>query len=86
MSAEIAADPTTADRENSKRTRRALPITKRIARNGKVSYTFQIDAGTKPDGSRDRRRYTYTTLAGPDVNTLVSRPRRRQARWSGATS
>jgi integrase len=63
MSAEIAADPTTADRENSKRTRRALPITKRIARNGKVSYTFQIDASTKPDGSRDRRRYTYTTLA-----------------------
>jgi hypothetical protein len=63
MSAEIAADPTTADRENSKRTRRALPITKRIARNGKVSYTFQIDACTKPDGSRDRRRYTYTTLA-----------------------
>src|SRR5258705_2998109 len=43
--------------------RRALPITKRIARNGKVSYTLQIDAGTKPDGSRDRRRYTYTTLA-----------------------
>ena len=44
--------------------RRILPRdTKRIARNGKVSYTFQIDAGTKPDGSRDRRRYTYTTLA-----------------------
>jgi len=63
MSAEIAADPTTAHRESNKRTRRALPITKRIARNGKVSYTFQIDAGTKPDGSRDRRRYTYTTLA-----------------------
>ena len=41
----------------------ALPITKRVARNGKVSYTFQIDAGTKPDGSRDRRRYTYATLA-----------------------
>ena len=33
------------------------------ARNGKVSYTFQVDAGTKPDGSRDRRRYTYRTLA-----------------------
>jgi hypothetical protein len=86
MSAEIASDPTTADRENSKRTRRALPITKRIARNGKVSYTFQIDACTKPDGSRDRRRYTYTTLAEARRNTLASRPRRRQARWSGATS
>lgn len=63
MSAEIAEEPTTADEDAGKRTRRALPITKRIARNGKVSYTFQIDAGTKPDGSRDRRRYTYTTLA-----------------------
>jgi hypothetical protein len=52
-----------AERERTKRTRRALPITKRTARNGKVSYTFQIDAGTKPDGSRDRRRYTYPTLA-----------------------
>ena len=62
MITETAADPT-ADRETSKRTRRALPITKRIARNGKVSYTFQIEAGTKPDGSRDRRRYTYATLA-----------------------
>jgi integrase len=63
MSAEITEEPTAADEEAGKRTRRALPITKRIARNGKVSYTFQIDAGTKPDGSRDRRRYTYTTLA-----------------------
>jgi hypothetical protein len=63
MSAEIAADPTTAHRERTTRTRRALPITKRVARNGKVSYTFQIDAGTKPDGSRDRRRYSYATLA-----------------------
>jgi hypothetical protein len=63
MSIETAARTTPADRETTKRTRRALPITKRVARNGKVSYTFQIDAGTKPDGSRDRRRYTYTTLA-----------------------
>ncbi|MGH3564292.1 MAG: tyrosine-type recombinase/integrase [Mycobacterium sp.] len=63
MSAETAADPPIGDREKSQRTRRALPITKRVARNGKVSYTFQVDAGTKPDGSRDRRRYTCTTLA-----------------------
>lgn len=63
MSDETAGDPTAADGETSKRTRRALPISKRIARNGKVSYTFQIEAGTKSDGSRDRRRYTYTTLA-----------------------
>jgi integrase len=63
MSAETAADPTPADREKTTRTRRALPITKHVARNGKISYTFQIDAGTKPDGSRDRRRYTYATQA-----------------------
>jgi hypothetical protein len=63
MSAETAGCPTAADGETSVRIRRALPITKRVARNGKVSYTFQIDAGTKPDGSRDRRRYTYATLA-----------------------
>jgi len=63
MRTETAADPTPADREITKRARRALPITKRTARSGKVSYTFQIDAGTKPDGSRDRRRYTYPTLA-----------------------
>ena len=46
-----------------KRTRRAEPISKRTARNGRVSYTFQIDVGTRPDGSRDRRRYSYPTLA-----------------------
>ncbi|WP_407689788.1 tyrosine-type recombinase/integrase [Mycobacterium sp. HUMS_1102779] len=63
MGTETAADPMPADPEKTKRTRRGLPITKRIARNGKVSYTFQIDAGTKPEGSRDRRRYTYPTLA-----------------------
>jgi len=62
MRTETAADPTPADREITKRARRALPITKRTARSGKVSYTFQIDAGTKPDGSRDRR-HTYPTLA-----------------------
>jgi hypothetical protein len=71
MSAETAADPTTADREKSKRTRRALPITKRIARNGKVSYTLQIEAGTKPDGSRDRRRYPTQPWPRPNVNTPV---------------
>ncbi len=63
MSVETADGSDAADSEPNKRSRRTLPITKRIARNGKVSYTFQIDAGTKPDGSRDRRRYTYTTMA-----------------------
>lgn len=46
-----------------KRTRRSEPITKRTAKNGGVSYTFQADVGVKPDGKRDRRRFTYRTLA-----------------------
>lgn len=47
----------------AKRTRRAEPISKRIAKNGAVSYEFRADLGAKPDGSRDRRRFTYHTLA-----------------------
>ena len=85
MSTEAAADPTPHDRETTKRTRRALPITKRVARSGKVSYTFQIDAGTRPDGSRDRRRYTYKTLAEARREYARIRPRLRRARWSCAT-
>lgn len=41
--------------------RRAEPINKRTARNGKVTFWFQADIGTKPDGSRDRQRFTYDT-------------------------
>lgn len=59
MSTETPADPTPADREKTKRTRRAEPITKRIARNGAVSWEFRADVGVKPDGSRDRRRFTF---------------------------
>lgn len=47
----------------AKRTRRAEPISRRVATNGTVSYEFRADVGTKPDGSRDRRRFTYRTLA-----------------------
>lgn len=47
----------------AKRTRRAEPISKRVAKNGTVSYEFRADLGAKPDGSRDRRRFTYRTLA-----------------------
>jgi integrase len=43
--------------------RRAEPITKRIAKNGKVSWEFRADIGVKPDGSRDRRRFTFRTQA-----------------------
>ncbi|OBC07565.1 integrase [Mycobacterium sp. 852013-50091_SCH5140682] len=49
--------------DQPKRTRRAEPISQHIAKNGTVSYWFQADVGTKPDGSRDRRRFTYRTKA-----------------------
>jgi hypothetical protein len=58
----MSTDLQPAAGEPAKRTRRAEPITKRIARNGAVSYEFRADLGTKPDGSRDRRRFTFRTL------------------------
>lgn len=48
---------------HSKRTRRAEPITRRHAKNGAVTYAFQVDVGVRPDGSRDRQRFSYPTLA-----------------------
>lgn len=45
----------------AKRTRRAEPINTHTAKNGTVTYWFQLDVGTKPDGSRDRRKFTYRT-------------------------
>lgn len=45
------------------RTRRAEPITKRTSKTGSVTYEFRADVGSKPDGTRDRRRFTYRTLA-----------------------
>ena len=50
------------EQSEAKRTRRAEPISRRVARNGAVSYEFRADIGTKPDGTRDRRRFTYRTL------------------------
>lgn len=43
--------------------RRAEPITKRTTKNGDVRYTFLMDVGVRADGERDRRRFTYRTLA-----------------------
>jgi hypothetical protein len=43
--------------------RRAEPITKRTAKNGSITYEFRADVGNKPDGTRDRRRFTYRTLS-----------------------
>lgn len=48
---------------DSQRTRRAEPITRRRAKSGAVSYTFQVDIGARPDGSRERQRFTFPTLA-----------------------
>jgi len=49
--------------QQTKRTRRAEPITKRTAKNGSITYEFRADVGNKPDGTRDRRRFTYRTLS-----------------------
>ena len=71
MSTEAAGDPTTADREKSKRTRRALPITKRIARNGKVSYTFQIDGAQSRMAPATGGATPIQRGPRPNVNTPV---------------
>lgn len=49
------------DAEPTKRTRRAEPINTHTAKNGTVTYWFNADVGTKPDGTRDRRRFTYAS-------------------------
>ena len=54
---------TTDDESKSKRTRRTEPITRRNAKNGAITYTFQVDIGARPDGSRERQRFTFPTLA-----------------------
>lgn len=51
------------DDTQPKRSRRAEPINTHKAKNGAVSYWFQIDLGCKPDGSRDRRKFTFRTKA-----------------------
>lgn len=53
----------TTDAAPPKRPRRAEPITRRTAKNGTVAYTFQLDIGVRPDGSRERQRFTFPTLA-----------------------
>ncbi|BAX97122.1 integrase [Mycobacteroides stephanolepidis] len=53
----------TAAPQPRKRTRRTDPITKRTAKNGTTTYAFQVDIGIRPDGSRERQRFTFPTLA-----------------------
>ncbi|MGW5438597.1 tyrosine-type recombinase/integrase [Nocardia asteroides] len=47
--------------DTTKRARRAEPIDTHTAKNGKVTYWFQVDVGVRPDGRRDRQRFTYTS-------------------------
>lgn len=66
MTTTAETDPHHADADQpehtaTKRTRRAEPINTHMAKNGTVSYWFQLDLGTKPDGSRDRRKFTFRT-------------------------
>jgi hypothetical protein len=60
---------TTDDETKSKRTRRAEPITRRNAKNGAITYTFQVDIGARPDGSRERQRLPSRRLPMLDVST-----------------
>lgn len=54
---------TTTDELVTKRARRAEPITRHTAKNGAVSYRFQVDVGVRADGTRDRQRFAFPTLA-----------------------
>ncbi|MBY8858592.1 site-specific integrase [Nocardia sp. CA2R105] len=45
------------------KSRRAEPISPRVAKNGVTTYEFRIDVGIKSDGTRDRRRFSYDTKA-----------------------
>ena len=74
MSTDTADKPMPDDREKTKRTRRAEPITKRVAKNGAISYEFRVDMGDKPDGTRDRRSSTTCTSA---TSWTVCNPRWR---------
>jgi hypothetical protein len=76
---------TTDDETKSKRTRRAEPITRRNAKNGAVTYTFQVDIGARPDGSRERQRFTFPTLAEARREYRESRLRSRQEHSSRET-
>ncbi len=53
----------TTESQPARRSRRAEPITKHVARNGAVTYRFRVDVGTRADGSRERQWFTYATAA-----------------------
>ena len=73
-----------AEHTKPKRPWRAEPISKRVSKTGTVTYEFRADVGSKPDGSRDRRRFTYRTYQ--EARCRRSPPTRRpraptRARW-----
>lgn len=59
----MSTNATPETEQLAKRSRRAEPINTHTAKNGTVTYWFQLDLGTKPNGSRDRRKFTYRTKA-----------------------
>lgn len=63
MSIESGAVTELSGHPKPRRSRRAEPISKRVAKNGTTTYEFRIDTGRRADGTRDRRRYTFRTLA-----------------------
>ncbi len=63
MSFDIGAVSDKGQGQRPKRARRAEPTAKRTSKGGTVTYRFRADVGSKPDGTRDRRRFTYRTLA-----------------------
>jgi hypothetical protein len=63
MDLDRLADHAEGQRQTKRRSRRAEPITKRTAKSGAISYEFRADVGIKPDGTRDRRRFTFRTFA-----------------------
>lgn len=49
--------------DRPKPARRGEPINVHTGANGTKTYWFRVDVGAKPDGTRDRQRFTYPTLA-----------------------
>lgn len=47
--------------DRARPTRRSEPINLHTAANGTKTYWFRVDVGAKPDGTRDRQRFTYST-------------------------
>lgn len=51
-----------SDKNPAAKSRRAEPINAYTAKNGKKTYSFQVDIGVKPDGKRIRQQFTYDSM------------------------